>query len=119
MKIFFFVLLACLVVGCYYDRESILYPEAPCNLTITATYNAVVLPLIAAQCNSCHAGSFASAGIRLDSYAETKKYVDNSKLMGSIAHGPGFSPMPKGGSSLASCDIAKIQAWITAGALNN
>lgn len=112
-------MLALFITSCYYDKEGVLYPEAACDQTASATFTAVVLPLMNAQCNSCHAGAFASGGIKLDSYTETKKYVDNGKLIGSITHASGYSPMPQGGGSMSSCDIAKIQTWIKAGALNN
>ena len=52
----------------------------------------------------------------LEGYAKLKSYVDNGKLLGSIKHSPGFSPMPKGQAKLVDCDIEKIEAWVAAGA---
>ncbi len=111
---------ALLLVGCYYDKEEILYPQsANCTPIANPTFTTDVLPLLNAKCNNCHAGSSASAGIRLDSFSEVIKYVNNGTLMGSINHASGFSPMPKNGSKMSSCDIQKIQDWITTGAGSN
>lgn len=105
--------------ACYNDKEIILYPESNCTTPTTAAYGADVVPLLNQHCNNCHTGSFASGGVRLDSYAEVKKYVDNGRLMGSIQWQSGFSAMPKNGTKLSSCNIGKIQVWIASGAANN
>lgn len=107
--------------GCYYDKEEILYPAGSCNST-GSTYSATVSPLLNARCNSCHSTSAAPGSgnnIVLDNYNSVKTQVDNGKLLGSINHAPGVSPMPKGGAKLSSCEIAKISNWIGSGAPNN
>jgi hypothetical protein len=45
--------------------------------------------------------------------------AQSGKLLGTINHAAGFSPMPKGGAKLSSCRIATIKKWIDAGMLNN
>lgn len=105
--------------GCYSDVESVLYPETNCSSITTSLYSADVIPILNNYCNSCHSGSFASGGIRLDGYNYVKVYVDNGKLMGSINWDGGFSPMPKDGSKLSPCNIDKIKTWIDSGAANN
>jgi mono/diheme cytochrome c family protein len=107
--------------GCYYDKEDILYPGGNCD-TSNVTYSNTVSGIMAVNCNVCHSTSSANAnggGIQLDSYTKLKVYVDNGKLMGSINHAGGYSPMPKNATKLSSCDISKVQAWINAGAPNN
>lgn len=108
-----------LMASCYNDKEAILYPETNCVPPATPSYQADVTPIMSQYCTSCHSGTFASGGVLLDSYPEVKKYVDNGKLIGSITWASGVSPMPKNGNKLSSCNIGKIQAWVTAGALNN
>lgn len=111
---------ALFLIGCYYDTEEILYPEsANCASVTNPAFSTDVLPLLNAKCNNCHAGSSASAGIRLDSFTEVTRHVNSGTLMGSINHASGFSPMPKNGSKMPSCEIQKIQDWITAGAGSN
>jgi hypothetical protein len=111
---------ALFLIGCYYDKEEILYPEsANCTSISNPSFSADVLPLLNTKCNNCHAGSSASAGIRLDSFTEVIKHVNNGTLMGSINQTSGFSPMPKNGSKMSLCEIQKIQDWITAGAGGN
>lgn len=105
--------------GCYYDHEQILYKTPVCESTTTPTYAAVIVPLLNANCNACHSGAYASAGVRLDSYSYVMTYVNNGKLTGTINQGPGFIPMPLNASKLSDCNINKIQTWITAGAVNN
>jgi hypothetical protein len=114
-----FCLIFILCSACYYDKEANLYPGGTCQAVANPTFSANVLPLLNAKCNSCHAGAFASASIRLDSYAEVSKYVVSGSLMGSINHTSGFSPMPKNSSKMLTCEINKIQDWINSGALNN
>lgn len=108
------------ISGCYYDKEGILYPEMENCITPTnATFQVDVLPLLNTRCNSCHGGAAASAGVRLDSFAEVSRYVKNGSLMGSINQTPGYSAMPKGTDKLPPCDIDKIQRWVNSGGLDN
>lgn len=105
------------VNGCYYDVEEELYPSG-CD-TANMSFSAHVLPILNDNCNACHASSAALGGIVLDTYTEVKKQVDNGKLLGSIRHEAGFSPMPQGQPQIANCPIDRIAAWIQAGAPNN
>ncbi|MBL7857276.1 MAG: hypothetical protein JNM57_06275 [Cyclobacteriaceae bacterium] len=105
--------------GCYYDQEGILYPEGNCTAPLSPSFNTDILPLLNTRCNNCHSGAYASANIKLDSYAEVIKYVNNGSLMGSINHTGEYSPMPKNSGKMPSCEIQKIQNWITSGSLNN
>ncbi len=116
-----FAVILCVVVltGCYDDKEIILYPESACTPPATPSYQTDVVPILSQHCSSCHAGGFASGNVLLDSYAEVKKYADNGKLMGTITWSSGYSPMPKNGNKLTNCHITTIQAWVTAGSLNN
>ena len=38
---------------------------------------------------------------------------------GSIKHDSGYKAMPQNATKLDDCRISKVEAWITAGALNN
>jgi hypothetical protein len=71
------------------------------------------------KCNNCHGGISPSAGIKLDTYTEAVKYVNDKSLMGSINHASGYSAMPKGGYKMPACEIQKIQDWINSGSPNN
>lgn len=107
--------------SCYYDNEEYLYGNAPCDVS-SVTYSTTVSNILATSCYSCHStatGNASGSGIIIDSYTKLKPYITNGQLAGSINHAGGFSPMPKGATKLNSCDIKKIQAWITAGAPEN
>jgi len=109
-----------LLASCFYDNEATLYPQsANCDPTALVTFSADILPLLNGRCNGCHAGTSPSGGIKLDTYPEVMKYVNNGRLMGSIEHASGFSPMPKNGGKMTACKIQEIQSWIDAGAQNN
>ncbi len=126
MKTLLAVFSAILFIGvsqsCYYDKSDLLYPDGkvPCDTTVAAKFSTDVLPIMNTYCNSgCHSTASASAGIILDTYNGVKAHVANGRLMGSINQTGGYSAMPKGGSKLNTCTIAKIQQWINAGAPNN
>ncbi len=124
MRKSFFILVvftAALVAGCKYDKEEDLYPPSPiaCNpgqVTFSTTITGIFTTY---SCNFCHGSTSPSGNISLTSYNSVKAVVNNGKLFGSITHAPGFSPMPQGGAKIPACDIAKIKAWIDAGAPNN
>jgi Planctomycete cytochrome C len=87
--------------------------------TATFTYAAAIVPLINSNCKGCHNPGFLSGGLDLTSHANVRTIALNGKLMGSVDHLPGFSPMPKGTAKMSDCKITQIRKWITAGALNN
>jgi uncharacterized membrane protein len=107
--------------SCYYDNEEYLYGNAPCDIS-AVTYSVTVSNILATNCYNCHStatGNASGGGIILDTYTKLKPYVTNGKLVGSINHAGGFSPMPKSATKLSSCDIQKIEAWVAAGAPEN
>jgi ribosomal protein S16 len=87
--------------------------------TTAFNYAADVAPILSNFCNGCHGGSFPSDGIITSSWASLQAIVNDGRLLGSIQHASGFSPMPKGSAKMNSCNITKIRKWIQAGALNN
>ncbi len=82
------------------------------------TYAAIVQPIIANQCVGCHKPGSLSGNIDLSTYSLVTVQVNNGKLLGSISHSVGYSPMPQG-TKLSDCQISQIKSWIDAGALNN
>ncbi len=82
-------------------------------------FNTDIVPILQANCNSCHRVGNAPGDIITENYIGVKKIAENGKLVGSIEHASGFIPMPLGRSKLSTCDINKIKAWIEQGTLNN
>lgn len=90
-----------------------------CNSCDTAvfTYTAAIGLMVNNYCKGCHNPSSLGGGIDLSSYAAVKTQALNGKLVGTITHTSGYSPMPKGGNKLSDCRIKQVQKWIAAGAL--
>lgn len=108
-----------LASGCYMDNEEELYrfSNTACD-TANVTYSAVISPIMSANCNACHTGSPASGNpqVVLDNYDGVKTVALNGKLMSSLSYTT--KPMPPS-AKLDDCSIAKINAWINAGSINN
>jgi hypothetical protein len=115
--IIIFIILLITGAGCKYDNQ-ILLPSTPCDTAIV-TFSGTVQPILNTYCVSCHSGPNANNGIRVENYTTVKMLISNGKLLGSITHSPGFSPMPQGANKLSECNIAKIRQWIVRGAQNN
>lgn len=112
------LLIVALFNSCYYDNEEDLYSSTPCDNTFTFTSR--IAPMVAQQCASgCHEGANPSAGLSLTTYDEIKAIVDNGGFAGSLDGSNGYSIMPKGTAGLSTCDKTAVNAWISAGALNN
>ncbi len=71
-----------------------------------------ILPLLKANCVSCHGPSQQNAGVRLDSYNVVKTNL--TAATNAIANG--IMP-PTGGLSTAQRQL--FQNWVNQGALNN
>lgn len=109
-----------LLSGCYYDNEETLYPGSGNCEQVEVKFSVHVWPVLQANgCVNCHSGQAPSGNISLENYSAVKIQALNGKLYGSISHSSGFSPMPKGGNKMTTCNISRIKAWIDAGALNN
>lgn len=64
---------------------------------------------VAANANDLTVGSY-------ETYEEAKIVVNRGKIKAAINHEDGVSNMPKGEPKLSDCNIAKLSAWIDAGA---
>ena len=106
--------------GCYYDIEEELYPSngTTCD-TSAVTYSGTIKSILNESCISCHSVASAQGNVVLEGYSLLKVYVDDGSFLGSVSHGAGYSPMPKGGNKLSDCKILQIQTWIASGAPNN
>ena len=109
--------------ACVYDveelRDEVDEPGMnDCNLG-EVTYSGGVAPLLDMHCNRCHASNIAVAGIRLGDYDEVSEFVDDGLLRCAVSHRGNCTPMPPDRGRIPDCDVAAIEAWLDAGALDN
>ena len=92
-----------------------------CNACDTAlfTFNAVILPMMEANCTSCHGGSTPDANLDLTNYNGVASAASYMNLMERISHAAGFDPMPPSGDGLSDCQVQQVQNWINAGMPND
>jgi hypothetical protein len=87
--------------------------------TTQFTYNAVIKPMMDNKCAGCHKAGSLGGNVDLSTYTGTRIVALNGKLVGSIMHQTGYSPMPKNMAKLSDCEITQVRKWVTAGSLNN
>lgn len=85
----------------------------------TPTFAASIQPLLNTNCISCHSTASPSKGVSLDNYNGVKAVATDGRLLGVIRHTPGYPQMPLNRAKLADADIAAIEKWVLAGALQN
>jgi hypothetical protein len=110
------MMLALGLVGCYYDKEEVLYPNSFCDVT-NVTWSGTIQPLVQSRCATpgCHVvgGQLPD----LSTYSAFKAQVDLGRVQARAIQGtPSFMP-PSG--KMPNCNIQQLQTWISAGALNN
>jgi hypothetical protein len=116
----FLLLLTVLVPACYYDVEAELYPYTTC-LTHHVTYHQDIRPILERSCFSCHNNENApqNGNIKLETYPDVKRYVEDGSFLGTVRRDAGFTPMPQDAQRISQCEISKIEVWIGSGAPNN
>lgn len=75
-----------------------------------------ILPIIEANCVSCHDQGNASGGYNLSTYSKIS--ANASAILGSMK-GNGYQLMPQGGPALPDSIIMKFSCWIQQGKLDN
>jgi uncharacterized membrane protein len=90
-----------------------------CDSTVSATFTAVVYPILETNCVGCHNDNLAEGGVKLNSYATILSYANAGNLMGTIEHKAGYLVMPTSGVKLSDCNIALLNKWIANGTLND
>lgn len=114
-------LLMFVLSSCYYDNEEELYQflRPPICQTDTLSYQRDIHPIWENNCFQCHGQGLAFGNINLSGYEDVLVLAKNGRLLGAISHDPAFSPMPKGGNQLDSCQIKRVEAWMSQGMINN
>ncbi len=87
--------------------------------TTNVSFKSNVFPIVETYCLGCHNGTTPGGGIYLRDYNDMVAVANNGKLMGSIRHDAGYSPMPKNANKLSDCQIATFNIWIKNGTPNN
>lgn len=102
--------------GCYYDVESVLYPDSDCTVPETVDYTTHVAPIIAAKCaiGSCHVSSGTAPG-DLATTAALESMINDGSFQDRVIV---VKDMPKSGP-LPPCEILILQKWIDEGAVIN
>ncbi len=121
---FVFMALLCTIiivaVSCSKSSEDKLNPvtTTTCD-TANSTYTANILPILKANCYSCHGNGQVNGGENFDTYANVKSAAQSGALLGAISHAAGYPAMPLNLPQLSDCDINTIRSWINNGMLNN
>lgn len=90
-----------------------------CN-TENVSYSVDIRPVIENNCLGCHRNPNPVGGFSLETYADVAAKVNSGRFYGAVAWEQGYVPMPFGASApLPDCDLARIKAWIDAGAPDN
>lgn len=80
--------------------------------TSYVTYQGSILPILQANCFSCHAPPVPGGGIDLTNWTDLAFVAQNGILSGAINHDSLYSPMPKDAPPLTNCEITLIEKWI-------
>lgn len=107
-----------LMQRCTYDK-GLLVPLVTCPDTLNVSFAAKVRPLLQANCFSCHGNGSSLGNVSLDTYDQVMQLATSGRLLGSISHSPGFSPMPLNADKLNNCSITAVGVWIEEGMQNN
>jgi uncharacterized membrane protein len=112
------VLLVVVTVGCYNDREELLYAKSGAAVdcsTKPAKYAADVAPIMQNKCTTsgCHNAASGAAGVVLENHAQVAAFAARIKQRCVID-----KTMPPG-TALTPAEINILSCWISAGTPND
>lgn len=87
--------------------------------TLNVTFSGQIFPVIQNTCLGCHSGSNPSGDLLLTNHSQIAAAAASGRLMGSIKHENGYSPMPQNGAQLNECVISQFEKWIANGTPDN
>jgi hypothetical protein len=90
-----------------------------CDTAAAVTFSGDLQPMLATNCNGCHSGGSAGAGLDLTVFATVQQNALNGRIQGAMSGDPNFKTMPPSGALLSSCYVTKIEKWVANGAPNN
>jgi len=117
-KLFLYSLLILTFISCSWNNEEDLFDGILCEIE-EISFNNDIKPIIVNHCLVCHSAAANLGNVVLQEHNNVRIYGENGRLLGSIKHSAGFSPMPQSGSKLNDCNIQKIEGWINNGMPNN
>jgi hypothetical protein len=86
---------------------------------VNVTFSGQIFPVIQNTCLGCHSGSNPSGDLLLTNHSQIATAAASGRLMGSIKHENGYSPMPQNGAQLNTCVISQFEKWIANGTPDN
>lgn len=136
LLLFFSAVFSLLFSSCYYDNFKELRPQGaiptPCDSLGVMSFSAQIVPVLTANCTqSCHNPNATPGNgnrdltdpLMIQDAALNNGFTpgDGGPLYGTMSHDPNYgNDMPKNGSKVSDCDLAKIRKWATSGApINN
>ena len=106
------------LTSCSKESADKLSGASTCD-TANVSYSTRIVSILQDNCYSCHGGATPPTGIRLDTYANLKVFVDNGFFVSAVDHDGTVTPMPYGQPKLPTCEVNTILAWVHQGAKNN
>lgn len=87
--------------------------------TANVSFAQDIRPILTTYCTGCHSSPNPSGNLDLTVTANVQQVAQSGQLYGVTARLTGYPPMPLGGDPLPACHVAKIKAWVDAGAQDN
>lgn len=78
-------------------------------------YDSKISTIMTTWCLGCHNNSNPGGNVFLGNYQAVVDAATSGRLLGSVQHLSGYSPMPQQGGKLDDCSIRAIEKWIAKG----
>ena len=80
--------------------------------SIETYYTENVAPILSSNCNGCHSGTTAAAGLALDSYTSVYSAIKSGNVLDRVNRNSGDNGfMPQGGQKLSNANLDILQTF--------
>lgn len=89
--------------------------------TVTVSFSSQIQPIFIQSCatSGCHNDAVSASGYTLETHSQISDANTIDRVLKTIKHESGASPMPKFQQKLNDSLIQQIECWISQGKLNN